>query len=116
MDHRGSLIFYLTSGTMTRDMKEVCKRFECVTGRRVVVQERAGDSVKSTAKAEPLRNQSCGRIDCFPCTTGGGGKCEKNSSGYRIISFFSSSARLMERVLSMRERQQGMLIQDGLST
>ena len=72
---------------MTRDMKEVCKRFESVTGMRVVVQERAGDSVKSTAKAEPPRNQSCGRTDCFPCTTGGGGKCEKNSSGNIIIFF-----------------------------
>ena len=79
------LIIDPTSGTMTRDMKEVCKRFESVTGMRVVVQERAGDSVKNTAKAEPLRNQSCGRTDCFPCTTGGGGKCEKNGSGYRIV-------------------------------
>ena len=91
---------------MTRDMKEVCKRFESVTDMRVVVRERTGDSAKNTAKAEPLRNQFCGRTDCFPCTTGGVEKCEKNGSGYRW----------MEKVLCMKERQQGMLIQEGLST
>ena len=61
-------------------MKEICKRFESVTGMRVVVQERAGDSVKNTAKAEPLRNQSCGRTNCLPCTTGEEGMCKNNGS------------------------------------
>ena len=70
------LIIDPTSGTITRDMKDVCKRFESVTGMRLVVRERAGDSVKNTAKAEPLRNRSCGRTDYFPCTTGGVEKCE----------------------------------------
>ena len=46
--------------------------------------ERAGDSVKHIAKAEPLRSHSCGRNDCFPCQSGGG-KCEKNGTGYRIV-------------------------------
>ena len=50
-------------------MKKVCKRFESVTDMRGVVRERTGDSVKNKAKAEHLRNQSCGRTDCFPCTT-----------------------------------------------
>ena len=79
------LIIDPTAGNMTREMKEVCTKFETVTGMRVVVQERAGDSIKHTARAEPLRNQYCGRMDCFTCSTGGGGKCEKNGSGYRIV-------------------------------
>ena len=79
------LIIDPTAGEMTKEMKEVCKRFEAVTGMRVIVQKRAEDAIKHSAKAEPLRNQSCGRIECFPCSTGGGGKCEKNDSGYKIV-------------------------------
>ena len=78
------LIIDPTSGSMTSEIKEVCRRFEAVTGMRVAVQERAGDSIKHIAKAEPLRERGCEREDCFPCTTGGEGKCEKNGVGYRI--------------------------------
>ena len=66
------------------EMREVCKKFEAVTGMRVAVLERAGDSVKHIAKSEPLRIQSCGRNECFPCQSGGG-KCEKNGTGYKIV-------------------------------
>ena len=45
---------------------------------------RAGKSVRYIAKAEPLKAKGCKRPDCFPCTSGGGGKCERNGSGYRI--------------------------------
>ena len=51
---------------------------------RVAVQEKAGNSIKHIAKAEPLRSVGCDREDCFVCTTGEGGKCQKNGSGYRI--------------------------------
>ena len=39
------LIIDPTSGSMTSEIKEVCRKFEVVTGMRVVVQERAGDSI-----------------------------------------------------------------------
>ena len=65
------LIIDPTAGTTTSDMKEVCQKFEAVTGMRVAVLERAGDSVKHIAKAEPLGSQSCGRDECFPCQSGG---------------------------------------------
>ena len=68
---------------MTKEIKEVCQKFEAVTGMRVAVQERAGECVKYLAKAEPLKVQGCGRIECFPCATGGG-NCEKNGVAYRI--------------------------------
>jgi hypothetical protein len=77
------LILDPTAGSMTNEIKEVCRKFESVTGMRVVVQERAGQSVKLLAKAEPLKNQGCGRTNCFPCSTGGG-QCEKNGVAYRI--------------------------------
>ena len=48
------------------------------------MQERTGASVKHTAKAEPLRSKGCLREDCFPCRSGGNGRCEKNGVGYRI--------------------------------
>ena len=64
-------------------MKDVCAKFEEVTGMRVSVVERAGASHKRLAMLEPLQRKECGREDCFPCSTGGG-KCEKNGVGYRI--------------------------------
>ena len=78
------LILDPTAGSMTSDMKEVCRKFENLTDMRIVVQERAGASVKHLAKAEPLRNPTCQREDCFSCSTGGNGRCEKNGAGYRI--------------------------------
>ena len=77
------LILDPTSGSMTKEMKAVSRKFEEVTGWRVPVVERAGTRVSSIAKAEPLRRSKCGREDCFPCKTGGG-NCRKNGAGYRI--------------------------------
>ena len=85
------LIVDPTAGNTTSEMREVCRKFEAVTGMRVAVLERAGDSVKHIAKAEPLRIQSCGRNECFPCQSGGG-KCEKNGTGYRIVCLTCQAA------------------------
>ena len=63
-------------GRFSKEMKEVCAKFEAVTGMHVVVKERAGLKNKSVAKAEPLKNKVCGRENCFPCTSGGG-NCQK---------------------------------------
>ena len=52
--------------------------------KKVPVVERAGIRDGSIAKAEPLRRNKCGRDDCFPCKTGGG-NCERNGAGYRIV-------------------------------
>ena len=78
------LILDPTAGSMTSDLKEVCSKFEKLTNMRIVVQERAGASIKYEAKAEPLRRQSCQREEFFACTTSGNGRCEKNGTGYRI--------------------------------
>ena len=77
------LILDPTSGCMTKEMKAVSKKFEEVTGWRVPIVERAGTKVSSIAKAEPLKKKGCGRVDCFPCSTGGG-NCERNGAGYRV--------------------------------
>ena len=53
-------------------------------GMDVRVIERAGKSVKSDAKSEPLRSKNCGRDDCMCCSTGNEGGCETNSVGYKI--------------------------------
>ena len=77
------LIIDPTAGEMTKEMKVACRNFERVTGWRVPVVERAGRSMRSMAKAEPLKEKGCQRPECFPCSTGGG-NCERNGSGYRI--------------------------------
>ena len=38
----------------------------------------------STVMAEPLASDTCNRNNCFPCTSGGGGDCERSSVGYEI--------------------------------
>ena len=78
------LIIDPTAGPLTKEMKEICRKFEEVTEMRVVVQERAGNALKHLAKPEPLKNRGCGRADCFPCSSSRPGKCEKNGCGYRI--------------------------------
>ena len=77
------LILDPTSGDKAKEIKYVCSKFEAVTGMHVAVKERAGQKNKSISKVEPLKSKTCGRENCFPCTTGGG-NCEKNSSGYRV--------------------------------
>ena len=47
------------------------------------MQERARNALKHLAKSEPMKMKGCDRTDCFPCTTGGG-KCNKNGSGYTV--------------------------------
>ena len=78
------LIIDPTAGNLTTELKEICRKFEEVTSMRVQVQERAGNALKHLAKSEPLKLKSCGRADCFICTTTKAGRCEKNGSGYSI--------------------------------
>ena len=80
------LIVDPTSGKMAREMRDVCAKFENVTGRHVVVKERAGQKNKSISKSEPLKNKTCARENCFPCGFRGG-DCQKNGSGYRVTCF-----------------------------
>ena len=68
-------------GGRAKEMKEVCSKFEAVTGMYVVVKERAGQKNKSVGITEPLKSKICGRENCFPYNFGGG-NYQKNSSGY----------------------------------
>ena len=77
------LILDPTAGSLTRDARDVCAKFEQVSGMRVSVVERAGQAIKHLAKSEPLKRKGCGREKCFPCRTGGG-NCEKNGVAYRV--------------------------------
>ena len=35
-------------------------------------------------RSDPFREKHCGRPDCFPCCSGGSGRCDKIGAGYRI--------------------------------
>ena len=78
------LIVDPTHGDLTKKLKHTCNKFQQATGIKVTVRQRAGASMKTDTKAEPLRNKSCGREDCLCCAKGRPGKCEQNSAGYRI--------------------------------
>ena len=73
---------------MLHKLKTVCERFEKDNEIKVKVCPRAGRSVKTDAKAEPLRKLGCDREDCLPCRWPGKTKagCEKNSVTYKITS------------------------------
>ena len=77
------LILDPTAGSLTKDARDVCAKFEQVSGMRVAVVERAGQAIKTLAKSEPLKKKGCDRVKCFPCRTGGG-NCEKSGVGYRV--------------------------------
>ena len=77
------LILDPTAGNMAIEMREICCKFETMTGMKILVKERAGEKNKQIAMAEPLKEKTCGRENCFPCSTGGG-NCEKNGIGYRV--------------------------------
>ena len=73
------------AGSMiAKKMKSVCKTFKSEHKIDVRVYERGGSKVGSIAKSDPLKPESCGRENCFPCTSGGGGDCSKSSVAYRI--------------------------------
>ena len=57
------LILDPTAGSLTRDARDVCAKFEQVSGMRVSVVERAGQAIKHLAKSEPLKRKGCGRLD-----------------------------------------------------
>ena len=71
-------------GAVARKMKAVCKQFKEEHKIEVKVYERGGLKVGSLAKSDPLKPAMCGRDNCFPCTSGGGGDCSKSSVGYRL--------------------------------
>ena len=80
------LILDPVPGPMLEQMKIECAKFERVHGIQVQVCQRAGQSVRTDAKPEPLRKTGCEREDCLPCRSSGGrkGDCEKNSVTYMI--------------------------------
>ena len=36
-------------------------------------------------RSNPFREETCGRPDCFPCVSGGGGRCDRIGAAYRIF-------------------------------
>ena len=61
------LILDPTPGPMAELMKAECEKFELLHGIRVQVCLKAGQSVRSDTKSEPLRNTGCARENCLPC-------------------------------------------------
>ena len=70
--------------SISKKMKEVCKKFRVDHNIDVKVYERGGLKVGNIAKSDPLSPSTCERADCFPCTSGGGGDCSKSCSAYRL--------------------------------
>ena len=56
-------------GAVARKMKAVCKKFKEEHKIEVKVYERGGSKVGSIAKSDPLKPATCGRDNCFPCTS-----------------------------------------------
>lgn len=78
------LIIDPTAGELTEKLRAACKKFGDSQGLEVSVRLRAGRSVASDCKPEPLRKPECGREKCLCCSSGNPGGCEINSVGYKI--------------------------------
>jgi hypothetical protein len=59
--------------TISKKMKKVCKNFKAEHKIDVKVFERGGVRIGTIAKSDPLSTKGCQRVDCFPCSSGGGG-------------------------------------------
>ena len=57
-------------GPMVEQMKTECSKFEKLHGIRVKVCLKAGQSVRTDAKSQPLKKTGCERNDCLPCHKG----------------------------------------------
>ena len=69
---------------ISKKMKKLCKNFKAEHKIDVKVFERGGVRIGTIAKSDPLSTKGCQRVDCFPCSSGGGGDCSKSCSAYRI--------------------------------
>ena len=80
------LILDPVPGDMLEKMKTLCEQFQERHGIKVVICPRAGSSVRTDAKPDPLRKLGCNREECLPCKSAdkSGGDCEKNSVTYKI--------------------------------
>ena len=54
---------------ISKKMKEVCKNFKAEHNIEVKVFEQGGMKIGTIAKSDPLSSSTCGRKDCFPCTS-----------------------------------------------
>ena len=81
---RAPLIIFPSDGKLTEDIKKVCTEFGEKHNIHIPVSLRGGKRVSSVVKAEPFGSDTCGRANCVPCISGGGGDCERSSSGYKI--------------------------------
>ena len=73
-----------TGGSVSKLMKEVCKQFSEEHKINVRLFERGGSKIGTNVKVDPLKLEVCGREDCFPCLSGGGGDCSKSCTAYEI--------------------------------
>ena len=67
---------------------KLLKSFQAVTrkhGIPIKFIETSGYSLQNLLeKSDPFRGRTCGRPECFPCSSGGTGRCDKIGGGYRI--------------------------------
>ena len=78
------IICPVAGGEVTKMMKEICRMFEKEHNIEVRVFERGGNKIERLVRSDPLRSETCGRPDCFPCISGGGGDCSRSCSAYRV--------------------------------
>ena len=68
---------------------ELLKSFQEVTKRHnfpIKFIETSGYSLQNMLeRSNPFREETCGRPDCFPCVSGGGGRCDRIGAAYRIF-------------------------------
>ena len=71
--------------TPNSELKKTYEKEIRSSGLRVKVVERTGRTLKSQLQcSDPFREENCGRVDCFVCTSMGKGNCETENITYKI--------------------------------
>jgi len=67
---------------------KLVKKFQEVTRKHnfpIKFVEMSGYSLQNLLeRSDPFRKKKCGRSECFPCTSGGGGRCDKLGRAYSL--------------------------------
>jgi hypothetical protein len=73
---------FTPNSLLMKQFQEVTKKHEFP----IKFMELSGYSLQNLLeKSNPFQEDTCGRPDCFSCTSGGGGRCDKIGASYEII-------------------------------
>ena len=107
----------MAGSSISKQIKQVCKKFEKEHKIGVRLYERGGNKIENFVRSDPLKPKTCGRENCFPCKSGGGGDCARSCAAYRVDCLECETENLKAVYIGETGRNgyaRGLEHQDGL--